>query len=159
MVGSGGEKRLIPVSIRMSDGSVVQGEIAGGLTTDLGSALNKVDDFIEFVSRDGQRKFLAKNQIAYLEPVEPLRKPTLTPRLPGSDPFAMLGLPQTCDFDTAKAKFRELAKMYHPDTVNAIDLPEDVKRYMTEMFRQVNNAFTQLRGDFESRQPATGTHG
>lgn len=159
MVVGGGEKRRIPVSIRMSDGSLVQGEIAGGLTTDLGSALNKVDDFIEFISRDGQRKFLAKNQISYLEPLEPLRKPNLVPRMPGSDPFAMLGLSQECDFETAKAKFRELAKMYHPDTVNAIDLPQDIKSYMTEMFRQINNAFTMLRGEFEGREARTGNDG
>ncbi len=147
----GEKKNRIPVSIRMFDGSVVQGEITGGVTADIMSALSKDSAFVEFISRDGQRKFLAKRQIAYVEPVEPLQKPTLTPRMAGSNPYAILGIPDDSDFETAKEAFRNLAKKYHPDRFSALELPEEVVRYTTEMFRQINNALTMIRGEAEAK--------
>lgn len=145
----------VPVSIRMFDGSTVCGKIRGGLVADLGKALNKDASFLEFLSANGQKKYLAKSQIAYVEPMEPLKAPRLQPRFNDSaNPYLLLGIPEGSNFDTAKAAYRDLAKKYHPDRFSGLDLPDEISRYAAEMFRQINNALTHIRGYSETERDA-----
>ncbi len=135
----------------MLDGAMVRGSIIVGHSGGLENILSKETPFLEFHSKQGQRKFLAKHQIAYIEPVEPLRKPMLIPK---NDPryvdaFSMLGVPRNCTLDQAIAAFREKAKLYHPDTVAALALPQEVERYMTETFKQINTAYTEVRAELQ----------
>ncbi|MEZ5790396.1 MAG: J domain-containing protein [Nitratireductor sp.] len=143
----------IDVSIRMLDGAVIRGAILQGHASSLEGVLSKETPFLEFVSRDGQRKFIAKHQIAYVEPVEPLRKPVL---VSPSDPryvdcYGILGLERGCSFDAAKEAYHRLAKQYHPDSYSGLALPAEVERYLTDMFRQINTAFTEVRSETQQR--------
>ena len=144
--------KTVEVSIRMLDGAVIRGSLSKGQSGSLEGVLSKETPFLEFVSKDGQRKFLAKHQIAYVEPVEPLRKPVLAsmndPRY--TDAYTILGLQKGCTFSDAKMAFHEKAKQYHPDNYSGIELPEEVSRYVNDMFRQINTAFTELRSDLNS---------
>ena len=144
--------KTLEVSVRMLDGAVLRGSIVTGTAATLEGVLSKETPFLEFTSKDGQRKFLAKHQIAYVEPVEPLRKPVLTAAKDPSymDCFAMLGLRQGCSFDEAKLAFHGFAKLYHPDRYAGVELPEEVSRYMTDMFRQINTAFTEVRSELRA---------
>lgn len=139
----------IEVSVRMLDGAVIRGSLSKGQAPTLEGVLSKETPFLEFVSKDGQRKFLAKHQIAYVEPVEPLRKPVLTnmndPRY--TDAYTILGLQKGCTFTDAKIAFHNKAKQYHPDNYSGIELPVEVERYVNDMFRQINTAFTELRSE------------
>ncbi len=149
----GDQTQDVPVSIRMFDGTTVCGKIRGGLVADLEKALNRDASFLEFLSADGQKKYLAKSQIAYVEPMEPLKQPRLQPRFSNdADPYMLLGIPHGSDFDTAKAAYRDLAKKYHPDRFSGLDLPDEISRYATDMFRQINNALTHIRGMSETEQ-------
>lgn len=128
----------IDVSIRMLDQAVIWGTIQKGQSATLENILSK----------DGQRKFIAKHQIAYVEPVEPLRKPTLkTPGGRFTDAFAMLGVPRTCTLEEAKTAYHAKAKLYHPDVFSGYTLPEEVSTYVNDMFRQINTAFTEIRSE------------
>ena len=148
--------KSIEVSVRMLDGAIIRGSLSMGQSSGLEGVLSKDTAFIEFVSKDGQRKFLAKHQIAYVEPVEPLRKPVLAnlndPRY--TDAFTILGLDKNCSFEEAKAAFHLKAKQYHPDAYSGVDLPAEVQRYINDMFRQINTAFTELRSELASTTPA-----
>ncbi|MEO1407894.1 MAG: hypothetical protein AAFV54_15620, partial [Pseudomonadota bacterium] len=87
----------IDVSVRMLDGATLRGALLPGNNGTLESALSKGSPFLEFVSTNGQRKFLAKHQIAYIEPVEPLKKLVLTPKSSRFvDAFSLLGLERPC---------------------------------------------------------------
>ncbi|MEP1442226.1 MAG: J domain-containing protein [Hyphomicrobiales bacterium] len=150
-----GSGKTVEVSIRMLDGATVRGAISlGQNVTSLDGMLSKPTPFLEFYSKDGQRKFVAKHQISYVEPVEPLKKPVL-PNTTGSrftDAYTILGVPRTCSFDDAKMAFHNLAKQYHPDTVSSIDLPPEVAAYMNDMFKQINTAFTELRSELQGQR-------
>ena len=143
----------IDVSIRMLDGAVIRGAILQGHASSLEGVLSKDTPFLEFVSKDGQRKFIAKHQIAYVEPVEPLRKPVLvSPNDPRYvDCYGLLGLERGCNFDAAKEAYHRLAKQYHPDSYSGLALPSEVERYLTDMFRQINTAFTEVRSETQQR--------
>lgn len=141
------------VSVRMLDGATLRGGLLQTQgTTSLEGILSKDTPFLEFVSKDGQRKFISKHQIAYVEPVEPLRKPVLVNPKDSryTDAFSMLGVQKNCSFDEAKNAFHRLAKQYHPDNYSGLDLPEEVRRYVNDMFRQINTAFTEVRAEIQA---------
>ncbi|MEM7662600.1 MAG: J domain-containing protein [Pseudomonadota bacterium] len=145
----------IDVSVRMLDGATLRGALLPGNNGTLESALSKGSPFLEFVSTNGQRNFLAKHQIAYVEPVEPLKKLVLTPKSSRFvDAFSLLGLERPCSLADAKAAYHAKARLYHPDVFAGQPLPDEVLRYVTDMFRQVNTAFTEVRSELESVQAA-----
>ena len=140
------------VSVRMLDGATIRGTLSKGQSSTLEGILSKETAFLEFVSKDGQRKFISKHQIAYVEPVEPLKRPYLvSPKDPRYvDAFSLLGINKDCTFDEAKQVYHRLAKEYHPDNYAGISLPKEVETYVTEMFRQINTAFTEVRAELQS---------
>jgi DnaJ-domain-containing protein 1 len=151
-----GNGKTIEVSVRMLDGATLRGSLVQnqtqGQNQSIEGILGRDAPFLEFVSKEGQRKFLAKHQIAYVEPVEPLRKPVLTqlndPRF--MDAFTMLGVERGCSFEAAKDAYHRLAKLYHPDNYGGKELPPEVARYLTDMFRQINTAFTEVRAELQN---------
>ena len=151
--------QAIEVSVRMLDGATIRGRLVQTQTaTSLEGILSKDTPFLEFISKDGQRKFILKNQIAYVEPVEPLKKPVLTS--PNDrryvDAFTLLNIKQDSTFNDAKTAYHRLAKQYHPDNYSGIELPEEVERYVTDMFRQINTAFTEVRAEIQDASSAVG---
>lgn len=145
--------KTIEVSVRMLDGATLRGGLMQSqAATSLEGVLSKDTPFLEFISKDGQRKFILKNQIAYVEPVEPLRNPVLVNPKDTRyiDAFTMLGVAKECTFEEAKMAYHRLAKQYHPDNYSGIDLPEEVQRYVTDMFRQINTAFTEVRSEIQT---------
>jgi len=145
--------KTIEVSVRMLDGATIRGGLMQTQSaTSLEGVLSKETPFLEFISKEGQRKFIAKHQIAYVEPVEPLRKPVLVNPKDSryTDAFSMLGLNRSCTFDEAKTAFHRLAKQYHPDNYSGLELPDEVRRYVNDMFRQINTAFTEVRAELQT---------
>jgi len=135
--------KTIEVSVRMLDGATLRGGLMQTQTaSSLEGVLSKDTPFLEFISKDGQRKFILKNQIA---PV--LVNPKDSRYI---DAFTMLGVRKECTFDEAKVAYHRLAKQYHPDNYSGIDLPEEVQRYVTDMFRQINTAFTEVRSEIQT---------
>lgn len=140
--------KTIDVSIRMLDQAVIRGSLLKGSNATIESVLSKETPFLEFISKDGQRKFISKHQIAYVEPVEPLKKPVLKPVDPRFvDAFTLLGVPKSCTLQDAKLAYHAKAKTYHPDAFSGQILPEEIERYITDMFRQINTAFTEVRSE------------
>jgi hypothetical protein len=137
----------IDVTIRLLDGSLIRGKLTAGLTASLDAALNKETPFLEFTSLDGQRKYISKGQVAFVEPIEALKKPQLAEpnKKQIQTAYEILGLKQGCSYDEARAAFHAQAKLYHPDRFSTVELPEEVTTYLNEMFRQTNTAFTELR--------------
>ena len=150
-----GSAKSFEVSIRLLDGALMRGTVvqskAHGQSQSVDGVLSNGAPFLEFVSGDGQRKFIAKHQIAYVEPVEPLRKPVLAPPNDPrfADAFAVLGLDHDCSFEQAREAYHRLAKLYHPDSHAGVELPMEVKRYLSETFKQINTAFTEVRAQLQ----------
>lgn len=153
----GGSKIEIEVSLRMVDGSVARGTLNPGLVASLDSILNKETPFLEFTSKEGQRRYISKSQIASVEPVEPLKKPKLpsTQDARFTDSYSLLGVEKGCSLDDARAAFHAKVKLYHPDKFSSIELPPEVAMYMNDMFRQLNTAFTELRAELSAAQAAS----
>lgn len=62
---------------------------------------------------------------------------------PKSDPYKILGIDQSASDEEVKKAYRRLAMKYHPDKVES--LGEEVKRNSEAQFRQINEAYEQIR--------------
>lgn len=60
-----------------------------------------------------------------------------------SDPYKVLGVDRSASDDEVKRAYRRLAMKYHPDKVEG--LGEEVKRNSEEQFRQINEAYENIK--------------
>ncbi len=142
------DRNKLEVAVRLMDSTVLRGWIIAGITGKLEPTLNKETPFIEFLTPDGRRSFIAKSQISMVEPVEPLKQPQLNVRNGNVSCFDLLGLENNCTFDQARDAYHRLVKLYHPDLYATAKLPPEVIRYATEMFSQISAAYAEIRQKF-----------
>jgi hypothetical protein len=145
----------VPASIRLSDGALLIGTINCGMTGRLDTLLTTDVTFIEFVSKDGQQRFLAHHQIASIEPLASVAEPRLPEVAEDFDAYAVLGLKLGDTMEMAKLAFQQKLMLYSPDRWNAPDIPFEFGRYAAEKTRQINMAFTIVKGDIQARLDAT----
>ena len=143
----GNAEKTAKVCLRMFDEEVIIGDIIMGQSTSLEGVLSKDTAFLEIVMNDGERQFVAKNKIVSINPKKPLKKPVLTNPINANaaDAYKILGVAPDCTFDEAKTAYHALVKTYHPDTLAGQTLPPEVEQYMSNMLRQVINAFEDIR--------------
>ncbi len=145
----------VPASIRLTDGAILVGTVNCGITGKLENVLSLDNSFVEFTSRDGHQRFITRHQIASIEPMETVKVSTLHAANVGvSDPLATLGLFGEVTLEQAKDAFHRLSKMYHPDKYSGEDMPREIARYASEKFREINAAYTIVRGELQKAEAA-----
>jgi hypothetical protein len=142
----------VPASIRMNDGAILLGTINCGMSGRLDSLLVGDVAFIEFVSKDGQQRFLARHQIASIEPMGSVVEPSLPTVVAEIDPYAVLGLKPDESLERAMAAFQNLMRLYNPERWSGEHIPFEISRYAAEKTRQINMAFTVVRAAIQARQ-------
>lgn len=135
----------VPASIRLNDGAMLIGAINCGASGRIEALLAGANDFIEYVSKEGQQRFIARHQIASIEPVGSVRAPVLPPVESDVDPFEVIGVKRTAKVEEAMDAFKRLVHVYHPDRWSADDTPFEFRRYAVEKLRQLHSAFTVVR--------------
>lgn len=136
----------VSVVLTLTDGTELKGRLAIPAGRSMGDILNGTMQFIEFEEYAGARTFLAKHAIGQIRLVSPPRGQGL-PRMrdnDGFDPYAILGLPLGARFEDVRASYLAKAKSYHPDRYANAELPDEVKRYLEDMARRINAAFSAL---------------
>jgi hypothetical protein len=143
----------VAVSLRLTDGTLLNGFVNCGLTGKLESVLSAENAFVEYTSKDGQKRFIARHQIASVEPMENMRAPTLrASEVDSMDAYATLGIFRGASLDQAKDAYHRLSKMYHPDRWSGPDVPREMAAYASDKFRQINAAFTAVRGEISEAE-------
>lgn len=59
--------------------------------------------------------------------------------------YATLNCKSSDSDETIKKAYRELAKQYHPDTLQGKDLPEAIMLLATEKFKEINAAYEKIK--------------
>jgi hypothetical protein len=145
MFERGKESRAGPVDVEigLGDGRTLSGKLVVPPGRTLVELLNGSATFVEFEQLDGGRMYLAK---AVLHSVTPSNIPA-APDLwagptegSGFDPFKVLGIDAGATREHAREAYLRLAKAYHPDKYAAIDLPREVRQYLSVMVRRINAA-------------------
>jgi hypothetical protein len=141
------ELTAIPVEITLADGTTEKGKVLGGAGKALGDILNGPGGFVEFEPYGGERRFLAKTQLAAVRPVGVPRAPNLKARVrdvADFDPHAILGVAPGAGREELRKAYFALAKVYHPDRYATAELPPEVIEYLFAMARRVNAAHAAL---------------
>ena len=61
------------------------------------------------------------------------------------NPYVTLGISRTADYNTARKKYIELAKKYHPDNFSSS------KKVSEEKMKKINNAFNLIKESFHHK--------
>ena len=136
----------VSVVLTLTDGTELKGRLAVPTGRSMGEILNGTAQFIEFEEYAGARTFLAKHAIGHIRLAAPPRGQGLARMrdADGFDPHAILGLPLGARFEDVRSAYLAKAKTYHPDRYANAELPDEVKRYLEDMARRVNAAFSAL---------------
>jgi hypothetical protein len=140
----------VSASVRMNDGAILIGTINCGASGRLENLLSGDSSFIEFVSRDGQQRFIARHQVASIEPLAVISEPFLPELDDDADPFELIGVKHGDSVETAMDAFQRKLHAYHPERWSGDDIPFEFARYASEKTRQLNMAFTTVRAALQA---------
>ncbi|MEM9278287.1 MAG: J domain-containing protein [Pseudomonadota bacterium] len=135
------------VHVVLTNGRELHGLLVCGVSGTISSALGGADQFIELHDKSGNPVFVAKHQIATLEPLKQGGKamPSLqADALDQSRWHEVLGVSPTAAFDQVKTAYHALAKQYHPDLYPE-HMPDEMRFYAGEMLTRINKAYEQFQ--------------
>ena len=144
----------VSASVRMNDGAILIGTINCGASGRLENLLAGDSSFIEFVSKDGQQRFVARHQVASIEPLAVISEPYLPDPTEEADPFDLIGVKHGDSVEAALAAFQRKLHAYHPERWSGDDIPFEFARYASEKTRQLNMAFTEVRASLQAEAKA-----
>jgi hypothetical protein len=143
------QKVAIPVELTFDGGPPLRGKFILSSGRTLGDALNGNGGFVEFEPYGGERIFVAKSALRAVKAVAVPHAPSLGPQnreTDDFDPFVILGVARGTAFERVRASYLRLAKQYHPDRYEGVDLPREVKEYLSAMAGRINVAYSVLEG-------------
>ena len=136
--------------LTMNDGSVSIVLLKLSLTSRMADTLNNPDRFLDIQTLGGEQQFIAKSSIrmvrfAAIPKAEQLApEPSAAAARANFDPYSILGVKKDAAPEEIRQAYYRMAKIYHPDRINAYELPEEVKQYVRDMLVRINLAFEQL---------------
>ena len=152
MFKRGPEGGSVEVSLRMTDGALLVGTINCGGTGKLENFLSSDIKFVEFVSKDGQQRFIAHHQIASIEPLASLEEPSLGSVPENMEPFGVLGLSPSASLEEAMAAFQALLAIYNGERWTGPGIPFEFSRFAAQKSRQINAAFTAVKSLLQAQK-------
>jgi len=138
------------VTVTMNDGELLRGNLRLPLSGRLFDAVNSAEPFFDFEMLDGDRLFLAKHSVRKVEAFELPRTDQLARRTKDAaavfDPYEVLGIPKAASPNAVRESYLALARTYHPDRFAGIEVPKEVREYVSAMQKRINVAYQQLQG-------------
>lgn len=147
----------VPVEVTLEDGDLVRGKFIVPASRTLFDVLNNPGSFIEFEPYGGERSILAKTAVKAVRLVNVPPAQNLGARLRDIDhfdPHTVLGLERGAPFEEVRQAYLKLAKLYHPDRYAGVELPPEVRDYLSAMARRVNTAYAALEAPVQTRKAA-----
>ncbi len=146
-----GDGISIEVSIRLIDDTLLIGSVNCGMQGKLESLLAGDAKFVEFVSKEGQQRFIASHQIASVEPMASLAEPSLMEPDEKAEPYYVLGIIPEATMGEAMAAFQNKLVIYNPERWSGPEVPFEFSRFAVQKSRQINAAFTVVKGELKTR--------
>ncbi|MGI9465425.1 MAG: J domain-containing protein [Aestuariivirgaceae bacterium] len=145
------------ISLKLSSGETLMGELVAGMSGKLADTLNKSDPFVELLQGDGTSVLIAKSAIAQIAPVQVPRTDQLTKRLAKDglpDPYTVLGISKSAGGLDIQSAYHALARRYHPDHFSGREMPPEVLQYVSAMFQRITTAYNSLKSTVENSEAA-----
>lgn len=145
--GDGRDKVMLAAELVIDDGRTLTGQIIAPAARGLIDVLNASGGFVEFETAAGARAFLAKSSIRSVKPRVPVRTDQMERRLKAveaTDPFQILGVTRSSPPEAVRESYLKLAKTYHPDRLQGLDLPREMLEYGGAMAKRINAAYAAV---------------
>ncbi len=136
------EKPTISCTLTLTSGERMRGEIVLSRQQPLQEAMNKPDQWIEFLSRDGRTMSIAKHSIESVWEAETADVSQLD--LAKTDPYRILGVSTGSEMTVIRDAYLAKVRLYHPDNYASVPLPAEVAEYMEGMFVLVRDAYEEI---------------
>lgn len=141
-------KQKVRVDLQLEDGSVLDGFIFCSQGERISDVLNDVREFIPFETHTCDIMMLRKGVIASIVAQEVDKKKPVS-----TDPYEILGVSKTADRDDVKHAYHEKVRLYHPDKLNSLDLPDDMTSYANDMLARINSAYDLILRKLDAAEP------
>ncbi|MGQ0672593.1 MAG: J domain-containing protein [Hyphomicrobium sp.] len=151
------QQMTVPVEVTLEDGDCIRGKFIVPASRTLFDVLNNAGAFIEFEPYGGERSILAKTAIKAVRLVNMPAQPKLEGRakdIDNFDPYGVLGVPRGAAFEDCRHAYLKLAKTYHPDCYTSVELPAEVRDYLSSMARRINAAYAALEEPAQAKKVA-----
>lgn len=147
-VDSGAQQSVsVPVEIEIEADVVLKGRLIYSAARSFADVLNGGGQFLEFEPYGEPKRYLSKTVIRALKVVAVPVAGQLDARKrdgDGFDPHVVLGVTTSTPWDEVRHAYLTLSKAYHPDKFQAVDLPAEVRDYLSAMASRVNIAYAAL---------------
>ncbi len=137
----------VPADVTLDDGRLVKGKFLITATRSIFEVLNGDGHFLEFETYDGERTLIARSALKSVKIISVPSGSNLKSRLRDGDnfePHMILGVSSDSTWDEIRSAYLKLSKTYHPDRFATVELPHEVRDYMSAMARRVNAAYAAL---------------
>lgn len=141
-------KKKVRVDLQLHDGTVLDGFVFCSPGERISDVLNDVREFIPFETHTNDIMMLRKGVIASIVAREENKKKEAS-----SDPYEILGISKNADRDDVKQAYHEKVRLYHPDKLNSLDLPDDMTVYANDMLARINSAYTLVLRKLDAGTP------
>lgn len=141
------QQAAVPAEVTLDDGRLVKGKFLIAASRSIFEVLNGDGHFLEFETYDGERTLIARSMLKSVKIVTVPSGSNLKSRVRDGDnfePHMILGVSADATWDEIRAAYLKLSKTYHPDRFSTVDLPHEVRDYLSAMARRVNAAYAAL---------------
>lgn len=140
-------KTRVRVNLQLEDRSMLDGFVFCGQGERLSDILNDAREFLPFETHTKDIMMLRKGMISNIVAREEVGKKTVS-----TDPFEILGISKAASHDEIKQAYHQKVRLYHPDKLTSLGLPDDVTSYASDTLARINSAY-----DLIMRQMAAET--
>lgn len=141
------QQAAVPAEVTLDDGRQVKGKFLITASRSIFEVLNGDGHFLEFETYDGERSLVARSMLKSIKIVSVPSGTNLKSRVRDGDnfePHMILGVASDAPWDEIRAAYLKLSKTYHPDRYSTVELPHEVRDYLSAMARRVNAAYAAL---------------
>jgi DnaJ-domain-containing protein 1 len=126
-------------TIKLKDGSVLNGHVYCSQDERLSDLLNSDKRFLPFETMDGEIIFVTKDAMSQVMPKEKIGLENVY-----LDPYGILSLPKDASLENIKEAYHAKVRAFHPDRLTALELPDEIISYATDIMARINEAYQRL---------------
>lgn len=154
------QQSTVAAEVELDDGVVLKGKFIISASRGFFDVLNSPSQFLEFEPYGEDRLIVSKTSIRALKLVSVPTAPNLQNRVREVDifdPYVVLGIAKGAPWDAVREAYVRLAKIYHPDRYESVDLPVEVRDYLQAMSRRINAAHAALERSNQNEKARVST--
>ena len=141
-------KTKVRVDLQLKDRSTLDGFVFCSQGERVSDILNDAREFLPFETHTEDIMMLRKGVItSILAREEDDRKKLVT------DPFEILGISPGSSRDEVKQAYHQKVRLYHPDKLTSLDLPEDMTSYASDTLARINSAYDLVMRQMGAETP------